>query len=158
MQRYEMQPIGFVRSPVRDRVDDVWGDVVSTIELDQRFAAEAFAGLGDFSHAVIVYVFHEIAEESIETGSRRPRNNAAWPAVGIFAQRGSRRPNRIGVSIVEIQGIAERTLTVSRLDAIDGTPVLDIKPYMREFEPGGETRQPEWSVEIMSSYWGSRRT
>jgi tRNA (Thr-GGU) A37 N-methylase len=76
--------------------------------------------------------------------------------VGIFAQRGSRRPNRIGVSIVELRAVSERAVTVARLDAIDGTPVLDIKPYMREFEAAGETRQPEWSVEVMSSYWGSR--
>jgi tRNA (Thr-GGU) A37 N-methylase len=76
---------------------------------------------------------------------------------GIFAQRGSRRPNRIGVSIVEIRDVKERAVTVARLDAIDGTPVLDIKPYMREFEPEGQTRQPDWSVDVMSSYWGSRR-
>jgi tRNA (Thr-GGU) A37 N-methylase len=79
MQRYEVRPIGVVRSPVRDRVDDVWVDVVSTIELNERFEADAFAGLSDFSHAIVVYLFHEIAEEGAERGSRRPRNNAALP-------------------------------------------------------------------------------
>jgi tRNA (Thr-GGU) A37 N-methylase len=111
MQRYEVQPIGVVRSPVRDRVDDVWGDVVSTIELDERFEADAFAGLSDFWHAIVIYLFHEIAEETVEIGSRRPRNSEAWPSVGIFAQRGSRRPNRIGMTVVEVRDVRDRILT-----------------------------------------------
>jgi tRNA (adenine37-N6)-methyltransferase len=150
---YTVRPIGVVRSPVTTRVDDVWGGVESTIELDERFGAEALEGLSDFSHAIVVYLFHEIEEDAVEMGSRRPRNNPNWPIVGIFAQRGSRRPNRIGVTVVEIARVHERTLTVHRLDAIDGTPVLDIKPYLREFDASGAIHQPEWSSEVMSAYW-----
>ena len=155
MQSYTVQSIGVVRSPVTQRVDDVWGGVESTIQLDERFGREALAGLSDFSHAIIVYLFDQIDEASVEMGSRRPRNNPDWPMVGIFAQRGSRRPNRIGVTVVEIAGVHECALTVRRLDAIDGTPVLDIKPYMREFDADGEVRQPEWSADVMRAYWSN---
>jgi tRNA (Thr-GGU) A37 N-methylase len=73
--------------------------------------------------------------------------------VGIFAQRGKGRPNRLGATIVEIVNRAGRVLTVTGLDAIDGTPVLDIKPVMAEFLPRNPVRQPKWSHELMRSYW-----
>ncbi len=81
------------------------------------------------------------------------RNNPEWPAVGIFAQRGKNRPNRIGSTICRIIRREGRTLVVSELDAIDGTPVLDIKPVMQEFLPRHEVRQPHWSRELMRLYW-----
>lgn len=71
----------------------------------------------------------------------------------MFAQRNKRRPNRIGVSCCELVNVSETTLTVRALDAIDGTPVLDIKPYMTEFGPRGPVRQPQRSRELMSGYW-----
>jgi len=73
--------------------------------------------------------------------------------VGIFAQRGKNRPNRLGVSVCEITGVAGRNLHVRGLDAIDGTPVLDIKPVLSGFLPRGELREPAWAREIMKDYW-----
>jgi tRNA (Thr-GGU) A37 N-methylase len=73
--------------------------------------------------------------------------------VGIFAQRGKGRPNRLGVTIVEVIRREGRALTVAGLDAIDGSPVLDIKPVMAEFLPRTPVRQPEWSRELMRNYW-----
>jgi len=73
--------------------------------------------------------------------------------VGIFAQRGKDRPNRLGTTIAEIKGREGRVLTVAGLDAVDGTPVLDIKPLMVEFLPRGSVRQPPWSRELMRDYW-----
>jgi len=90
---------------------------------------------------------------AVERGTRHPRGNPAWPRVGIFAQRGSARPNRLGATIVEIVQRSGRSLTVRGLDAIDGTPVLDIKPVMVEFLPRSPGRQPEWSRQLMHSYW-----
>jgi tRNA (Thr-GGU) A37 N-methylase len=90
---------------------------------------------------------------TVTTDARRPRGNAAWPEIGIFAQRGKSRPNRIGISTCRLLGVDGTRLLVSGLDAIDGTPVLDIKPYMREFGPRGEVRQPRWAHEIMGGYF-----
>ena len=73
--------------------------------------------------------------------------------MGIFAQRAKGRPNRIGVTVCRLLAVEGLTLTVQALDAIDGTPVLDLKPYMAEFGPRGEIRQPAWSRELMAGYW-----
>jgi tRNA (Thr-GGU) A37 N-methylase len=90
---------------------------------------------------------------SVTTGARRPRDDPGWPEVGIFAQRGKGRPNRLGSSTCELVGVDGTQLRVRGLDAIDGTPVLDIKPYLREFGPRGEIRQPRWADEIMAGYF-----
>ena len=86
-------------------------------------------------------------------GARHPRNNQDWPAVGIFAQRGKNRPNRIGSTIVRVLRCEGRSIVVAELDAIDGTPVLDVKPVMQEFLPREKIRQPAWSHELMGNYW-----
>jgi tRNA (adenine37-N6)-methyltransferase len=152
-----MRPIGVVRSPVTDpALDDVWGDVVATIELDGTvLSPKATEGLDQFSHVLVIFELHRIAAEEIETGARRPRNRLDWPEVGILAQRAKRRPNRIGVTTCRLLSVDGLKLTVRDLDAIDGTPVLDIKPYMSEFGPKGEVRQPAWSRELMAGYYRS---
>ena len=86
-------------------------------------------------------------------GARHPRGNEAWPKVGIFAQRASSRPNRLGVTTCELIGVDGLDVRVRGLDAIDATPVLDIKPHLREFEPRSDVRQPSWSSELMAGYW-----
>jgi tRNA (Thr-GGU) A37 N-methylase len=108
---FEVQPIGVVRSPRAEPIDDDWGDVAAAAQQPD------------------------------------------WPEVGIYAHRAKRRPNRLGVSVCELLGIEGTTLNVRGLDAIDGTPVLDLKPYMVEFAPGTEVRQPAWSHELMRGYW-----
>jgi len=148
-----LEPIGHVRSSRRDLLDDDWDSVAATIELTSAFAAEALAGLEDFSHAEIIFHFDRVAESSIERGARHPRGNSRRPRVGIFAQRGKDRPNRIGSTIVAIAARNGRVLEVVGLDAIEGTPVLDIKPVMAEFLPRGPVRQPAWSHELMREYW-----
>jgi tRNA (adenine37-N6)-methyltransferase len=149
----DIAPIGWVRAPRTVARDDNWGAVTSTIEIDERFSPDALAGLADFSHLEVVYLFHGVPLERVETGARHPRNRADWPLVGIFAQRGKARPNRIGVSRCNLVRVEGRVLTVQRLDAIEGTPVLDIKPYMVEFGPRGDVRQPAWASQLMSGYY-----
>ncbi|MBK8725752.1 MAG: SAM-dependent methyltransferase [Holophagaceae bacterium] len=137
-----------------DVADDAWGAVEARIELDAiRFGPEALAGLSDFSHLLVVYHFHLADPRRIETSARHPRNNPAWPKVGIFAQRGKNRPNGLGVSVCEILGVDGTTIHVRGLDAVDGTPVLDLKPHMKGFEPRGEVREPAWATELMGGYW-----
>jgi tRNA (Thr-GGU) A37 N-methylase len=101
----------------------------------------------------VIFLFDRVPPERIETGARHPRGRADWPLVGIFAQRGKNRPNRLGVTVCRILGVSGTRLEVEGLDAIDGTPVLDIKPVMREFLPRGDLRQPEWSGALMADYW-----
>ena len=151
----EMQPIGVVRNERTDAIDDDWDRVPSTIELDPSVVgADAAAGLDAFSHVEVVFVFDRVDPERVERGSRHPRGNAEWPVVGILAQRAKARPNRIGSTVCELVAVRPGgVLEVRGLDAIDGTPVLDIKPYMVEFGPRGEVRQPSWSTELMAGYW-----
>lgn len=150
----EMTPIGRVEGGRDVPEDDDWGESRARVVLDPaRFDDEALMGLETFSHAEIVYVFDKVTDDQIVSGARHPRGNKAWPRVGIFAQRGKNRPNRIGVTICEVVAVKGRTLEVRGLDAIDGTPVLDIKPVMSGFAPRGEVREPGWAREIMAAYW-----
>src|SRR5262245_57524441 len=151
--RIEVEPIGTVRSPRAELRDDDWGGLQSRIVLDARFEPDALDGIEQFSHAEILFFFDRVDPEKIVAGARHPRNNRNWPAVGIFAQRAKARPNRIGSTIVRILRCEGRVLHVAELDAVDGTPVLDIKPVMQEFLPRAEVRQPSWSSELMQAYW-----
>ena len=148
-----IRPIGRVRSTRVATGDDGWDAEQASIELDDAFEPDALAGLETFSHAEIFFVFDRVAEDAVERGARHPRGNPDWPRVGIFAQRGKDRPNRLGATIVEIVSRSGRTLVVHGLDAVDGTPVVDIKPVMAEFLPRSAVRQPAWSQELMRRYW-----
>ena len=108
-----------------------------------------------FSHIEVVYVFDRVDPKDIQTGARHPRNNRDWPKVGIFAQRGKARPNRLGVTVCRLLAVDGLELSVQALDAIDGSPVMDIKPYMLEFGPRGPVHQPDWTHELMTGYWAA---
>lgn len=149
----EIQPIGYVRAERPHAEDDFWGGEEATITLVDGFTAEALQGLDAFSHAEVIFYFHEVDDAKIVAGARHPRNNKEWPAVGILAQRGKNRPNRIGSTICRVLRIKHTTLVVAELDAIDGTPVLDIKPVIVEFLPRSPVTQPPWSHELMREYW-----
>ena len=152
---FEIEPIGFVRNTRSQLIDDDWDSVPARIELVDALPPETLEGLEEFSHAEVIYQFHRVADSAIERGAPHPRGNPNWPRVGIFAQRAKDRPNRLGATIVEIKGRQGRVLTVAGLDAIDGTPVLDIKPVMAEFLPRSPVRQPDWSRELMKNYWSA---
>jgi tRNA (adenine37-N6)-methyltransferase len=153
-----VQPIGVVRSPRDDFADLAWGAVDAVIELAPEVPAESLDGLEAFSHAEIVFVFDRVAAEAQVRWVRHPRGNPAWPAVGIFAQRAKDRPNRLGTTVVHIVRREGARLHVRGLDAVDGTPVLDIKPVMAEFLPREPVRQPEWARELMAGYWDGPQT
>lgn len=148
-----LSPIATVKNSRRIVEDDHWDGIISIIELDSSFTGEALLQIENFSHAEIIFYFYLVEENKIETGARHPRNNKELPKVGIFAQRGKNRPNRLGATIVKIIKREGSQLFVQGLDAIDGTPVLDIKPVMKEFLPREEVAQPEWATELMKNYW-----
>ena len=147
-----LQPLAFVRNSRRDLSDDFWGETISEIELADGFPAEALDGIESYSHLEIIFHFSRTGNGKVSY-ARRPRGNPAWPPMGILAQRNKDRPNYLGLTTVELIGHAGRTITVRYLDAIDGTPVLDIKPVYREFQPKIAIRQPEWVSELLTNYW-----
>ncbi len=154
MKSITVLPIGIVRSTRKQPDDDNWDIETVSIELDQtQFSSETLAGLSDFSHVEILFHMNQVDPAKIEKFARHPRNNSSWPKVGIFAQRGKNRPNQIGTTICKILSVNGTTLFVEGLDAIDGTPVLDIKPWVIEFAPRGTVFQPNWIAELMNKYW-----
>ena len=153
MPVFDVQPVAWVRNARTEPLDDDWDAIVSDVELADGIPADCLAGLDAFSHVEIVFLFDRVRDDEIVWSARHPRNNPAWPRVGMLAQRGKNRPNRLGVTVAQLVSLAGRVLKVRGLDAVDGTPVLDIKPVMREFLPRGEVRQPAWASELMRDYW-----
>ncbi len=153
-QHLTLTPIGHIRCDRTEPIDDQWDSLPATIELDtSRFGAEALLGLDSFSHVEVIYLFHKVDESDINLGARHPRGRLDWPEIGIFAQRGKDRPNRIGATICNIVKVDGTRLHVRGLDAIDGSPVLDLKPVLSGFLPRGEFREPDWARELMAGYW-----
>jgi tRNA (Thr-GGU) A37 N-methylase len=150
---YEVQAIGKIEGARDDLEDDYWGGQESCIVLSAGIPPEALQGIETFSHVEVLFLFDRVAASKVVLGARHPRNNRDWPEVGIFAQRAKARPNRIGSTICRVLRRDGPRLYVAELDAVAGTPVLDLKPVMAEFLPRGETRQPDWSRELMSHYW-----
>lgn len=154
MSELSVRPIGRVSSERTEPLDDGWDSIGASITLDaEQFGPEALQGLEAFSHVEVVYAFDRVDPGRVQTAARHPRGNPAWPQVGIFAQRAKGRPNRLGVSVCRLLAVQYLTVTVHGLDAIDGTPVLDLKQYMAEFAPRGQVHQPSWSRELMAGYW-----
>ena len=150
---WTVEAIGRVYSARTEAIDDDWDSVDATITLLPPFEADALASLADFSHIEVIFLFDRVDPTTVNRGARVPRNNPAWPEVGIFAQRAKNRPNRIGLATCQLLGVDGIELRVRGLDAIDGTPVLDIKPYMTEFAPRSAVEQPQWSHELMADYY-----
>lgn len=146
-----IKPIGFVRNNRIDPIDDNWSSVESVIELIEDFPDECFDGIEQFSHLEIIYYFNKSTNTFI--GSEHPRENKDYPKVGIFAQRKKDRPNHIGATIVNLVSRVGRKLIVKNLDAINGTPIIDIKPVFNEYLPKGDVMQPKWTNDLMKNYW-----
>ena len=160
MRQFNIEPIGEVKSAIVEALDDVWGGSMCRLELDKsRFSADCLAGLEEFSHVEVLFVFDRVQESEIYTGSRHPRGRSDWPKVGIFAQRAKNRPNRIGVTICRLisVSVADLSMVVEGLDAINGTPIIDLKPFMREFAVRDAVRQPAWASELMAKYWSKEK-
>ena len=152
---YTIVPVAYVAGSRIAAKDDFWGGATAVIELTDAFPETALLGLADFSHVEVLFLFHQVAEEKVVTTARHPRNNTDWPVVGIFAQRAKSRPNRLGSTICRIISVSGRRLTVAELDAIDGTPVIDLKPVITGFLPRQQVIEPNWVQELMQEYWSS---
>ena len=148
----KLRPIATVKNSRTKPADDFWAEIISEIELADHIPADAFENISDFSHLEIIYYFDKVKSKDI-VFSGRPRGNLNYPLVGIFGQRKKDRPNTIGLCTVELLEHKERTIKVKYLDAISGTPILDIKPVFKEFQPKEEIKQPIWVNDLMKNYW-----
>ena len=149
--KLQMEPVGFVKNQVAGRKDTSWGNDISTIMLEKPYVS-GLKGLEAFSHAVILFLLDQARYDREKHLQRRPQNREDMPLVGIFAQRSKDRPNRIGMTAVEILSVTEDSLTVRGLDAVDGTPVLDIKPYYPAYDKR-DAAVPEWVDRLMQHYF-----
>jgi len=147
-----VKPVATVKNSRKNPTDDFWGEIISEIELCDHIPDEAFEGISAFSHLEIIYFFDKVKKSEI-VFSGRPRGNPGYPVTGIFAQRKKDRPNTLGLCTVELLEHKGRTIKVKYLDAIHGTPVLDIKPVFKEYKVEGNIRQPVWVSELMKNYW-----
>ena len=152
MTEVRLQSVGFVRSGRESTIDRGWGPVESVIEVLPEFA-EGLEGLEEFSHVLVVFYMHLDPDREPFALRRRPRGRLDMPMLGVFAQRGRMRPNPVGVTAVAIARLEPGRLTVRGLDAVNGTPVLDIKPYVPVFDHVDGARTPEWVDRLMIGYF-----
>lgn len=152
MERVELTIIGRVECSVAEQRDDGWGTVTSRIVLSPEYQA-GLEGLEGFSHLIVVMLLHEARFDAGRHLVRRPRGLESMPRVGIFAQRAKDRPNPIGITAVRLQRVGPGFVEVQGLDAIDGTPVLDLKPYFPIFDRVSDARVPGWVDELMRDYF-----
>ncbi|MHA2244696.1 MAG: tRNA (N6-threonylcarbamoyladenosine(37)-N6)-methyltransferase TrmO [Candidatus Hodarchaeales archaeon] len=154
----KFKPIGIIKSSVTEAIDQEWGEVESEVHLNISLAA-GLQGLDQFSHVIIIFFMHQTPTFSSTTDLvRRPQGLLDLPLIGIFAQRAKHRPNPIGITAVPIVSIKGNILRVKGLDAINGTPVLDIKPYFPIFDRVEIEITPKWVEKLMQGYFGERNS
>ncbi|EWM53671.1 tRNA (N6-threonylcarbamoyladenosine(37)-N6)-methyltransferase TrmO [Ruminococcus flavefaciens] len=151
MENFIMSPVGTVKNNVHEKKDISWGVDISTIEIKAEFIS-GLKGLEDFSHCIILFYLDQANYECEKHLQRRPQNRSDMPLVGIFSQRSKDRPNKIGITAVEIVSVSDDELVVKGLDAVDGTPVLDIKPYYPVYDKK-DASVPEWADCLMKNYF-----
>ena len=152
MSKIEFTPIGFVSNRITDSIDENWGSVFSRLTINPEFA-EGIRGLHQFSHVIVITFLNHAEFKPEKHLVRRPRGLDTMPEVGIFSQRSKDRPNPIGVTAVKIENIGKGFLDVSGLDAINGTPILDIKPYYPQYDSVKDAVVPEWVGRLMHNYF-----
>jgi tRNA-Thr(GGU) m(6)t(6)A37 methyltransferase TsaA len=135
-----LKPIGTVRNLVKEPRNGGWGNVISNLEIDDGYE-DGLRGLKDYSHVTVVFWMNLVDSCTI---THTPQGREDVPEVGIFACRCPTRPNPIAISTAELLGIKGRVLTVKGLDALDGTPIIDVKPYTPQYDLRENVRVPEW--------------
>ena len=146
-------PIGVVRNDVNKMSVGNYAQAESRIEINSDLAP-GLQGLADFSHVVVVFHLDQIPPfDKAKQLLRNPRGMEHLPPVGVFAQRTKFRPNPIGVTPVKLVSINGNTLIVTGLDAMDGTPVLDIKPYIPQFDSAENSQQADWVPAMLKGYF-----
>jgi tRNA-Thr(GGU) m(6)t(6)A37 methyltransferase TsaA len=138
-----LKPIGVVRNEVKQPIRHGWGEIVSEIVVDSDLT-EALDNLDEFSHLIVLYWMHELPAGRQLPLKVHPMGKSELPLVGRFATRSPSRPNPVGQATVELLERRANILKVKGLDAIDGTPVIDIKPYLPGYDSANDARVPLW--------------
>jgi len=155
LEPFAVKPIGVVRSSVKEPPMGGREGLESTIVVQDRWA-DALDGLDGFSHIFVIYWMHVVSEERRETTTHvHPRGDPRNPLQGVFATRSPVRPNPIGLRVVALLERRGNVLRVRGLDAIDGTPVLDIKPYLFYYDGVAESTVADWAHKPAGDSWES---
>ena len=140
MEEISLKPIGFVKNNIKEPRFGDFADEISEVIVDEKFT-DALNGIEDYSHVIIVYWMDEIKEHVI---THQPQGNPDVPIVGIFSCRCPQRPNPIAITTVELMERRGNKIKVKGLDILDGTPVIDIKPYWPQYDKVEDGRIPDW--------------
>lgn len=138
-----LRPIGWVKNGVQEPRADGWEHVESELRLREEYAP-ALEGLEGFSHVIVLFWMHGVSPELRSAGRLRPGGREDLPLVGTFATRTQLRPNPIGLAVVPLLAVRGDRLHVRGLDALDGTPLLDIKPFLPPYDAPKDVRLPPW--------------
>lgn len=152
METLNLTPIGIVNNEIKTPVATKWGKVISDIRINDDLVA-GLDGLTDWSHVIVIFSMHETNFDPEQHLVQRPHERDDMPEVGIFAQRARQHPNRIGISAVRLMAVIPPIVRVKGLDAIDGTPILDIKPYAPVYDGVSDPLVPSWFIRLMQGYF-----
>lgn len=149
---YDLPPIGLdvigvVRNEMKQPTRAGWQDVVSDILLKSSLS-EALEGLEEFSHIIVLFWMHHIPPSERTTTKAHPRGKQDIPLKGVFATRSPARPNPLGVAVVRLLERRDNVLRVRGLDAINGTPVVDVKPFLPGYDDVADARVPHWVTRL----------
>ena len=140
----DLKPIGIINNAITKRSDkETWKSTVSNIVLDSSFE-KALDHLDEFSHIIVIYWLHKISSGERNVEKVHPKGKKDLPLVGVLASRSPARPNPIGIATVRLQSRDRNVLRVKGLDALDGTPVLDIKPFIPNYDCPAKAITPGW--------------
>jgi len=139
-----LKAIGIVRNEIKQPLRHEWEKVVSDIVVDPSLT-EALDNLDEFSHIIVLYWMHQHSPGQPPM-KVHPRGEQELPLVGVFATRSPRRPNPVGKAIARLLRRQDNILRVQGLDAIDGTPVIDIKPHIPGYDSVVDARVPQWTT------------
>jgi tRNA-Thr(GGU) m(6)t(6)A37 methyltransferase TsaA len=142
-----LKPIGVVRNKVRQPMRHGWGEVVSEIIVNSNLT-EALDNLDEFSHIIVLYWMHQLPAGKQLPLKVHPMGKSELPLVGRFATRSPGRPNPVGHATVKLLERHANILKVKGLDAMDGTPVIDIKPYLPGYDSADDAKVPLWIASL----------
>ena len=144
-----LEPIAMVKNDVKELGRRDWDKVVSQLIVRPDFA-DALEGLKEFSHLIVLFWFHLSPAGENAAHKTHPQMRQDLPLVGVFATRSPVRPNPLGMAVVKLEGHIKNVLIVTGLDALDGTPILDIKPYLPS-DSVAKIKVPDWVNKLRQS-------
>jgi len=139
-----LTPIGTVVNGEHDIARGDWSRQRSDIQLRDGFE-DRLLGLEDYSHVIVIGWLDQVPEELRDRPTAYPAGDDSLPLQGALALRGGARPNPISVTVCELRAIEGATLTVQGLDLVDGTPILDVKPYIAFYDARPDATLPRWA-------------